>query len=452
MQIAKISVLHKKGDKNDLNNYRPVSILPVFSKGLEKLIHSRLAKYFEKYNMITQSQFGFQKNKSTELALLEEKEFILRNLENRKLVLGIFIDFTKAFDYLNHELLLKKLQYYGIRGQPLRLFQSYLGYRKQYVCCNNFNSTINKISSGVPQGSILGPFLFNIYVNDIVNSDPSSKFIIYADDTTILLADDRADELVSRANILLDKITTWTKRNALKINTNKTKAMLFRPKNKTVSSIGSLFLNSERIDLVESFKTLGVVFSNNMSWDSHIEYISKKLSQVVGLLHRNRYILPTSVKILLYKSLFFSQLNYCHLVWGTTTATNLCKIHMLQKRIVRIIANVPFNSHTESLFRMYNIVLIHKMYNYRLAVKFRNELLTANTYLTQLSHLREHTLHYRFRNPERWSVPTCRLNIGKEMLSFRLPKLLNIFCSNNIFPENLSMNEIRSLMYDFCYD
>lgn len=167
MQLAKVSIIHKKGDKNNMTNYRPVSILPVFSKGLEKIC-ARLTPFCDKHNVLTDAQFGFRKHRSTELALLEEKEFILRNFEQTRMVLGVFIDFTKAFDYLDHSLLIKKLDFYGIRGKALALMQSYLSHRRQYVNINSFFSTIQPISTGVPQGSILGPLLFDLYVKDIV--------------------------------------------------------------------------------------------------------------------------------------------------------------------------------------------------------------------------------------------------------------------------------------------
>lgn len=151
MQLAKVSIIHKKGDKNNMTNYRPVSILPVFSKGLEKIICARLTSFCDKYNVLTDAQFGFRKNRSTELALLEAKKFTLRNFEETEMVLRVFIDFTKGFDYLDHSLLIKKLDFYGIRRQALALMLSYLSNRRQYVNINSSCSTTLPISTGVPQ-------------------------------------------------------------------------------------------------------------------------------------------------------------------------------------------------------------------------------------------------------------------------------------------------------------
>lgn len=230
MQIARVAVVYKKGDKNDFANYRPLSILPVFSKGLEKVILTRMNNFCSKHNILTPSQFGFRKHRSTELALLEQKEYILKSLDDRNLALGVYVDFSKAFDHLNHKLLLKKLQVYGFRGTSLMLLSSYLGSRQQYVEINGHRSNVKALSSGVPQGSIMGPFLFNIYVNDITQIDREIKMVIYADDTSLFFSASSASNVVMKANTALRQLEKWTKYNALKINTSKTKAIIYRPK------------------------------------------------------------------------------------------------------------------------------------------------------------------------------------------------------------------------------
>lgn len=144
LQIAKVVVIYKKGDKNDFGNYRPISILPIFSKVLEKLLHSRYSSFTDKHQSLTNSQYGFRKNCSTELALLDQKEFILEAIEDKKLALGIFVDFSKAFDSLNRKVLLHKLKYYGIRGIAHTIIESYLSNRTQYVSLNNHNSIKKK--------------------------------------------------------------------------------------------------------------------------------------------------------------------------------------------------------------------------------------------------------------------------------------------------------------------
>lgn len=188
------------------------------------------------------------------------------------------------------------------------------------------------ILCGVAQGSILGPLLFNLYVNDVVNINPNVKFVNYADDTTLLISAEDRDVLVDIANLTLSRLEIWSRENSLKININKTKAVLFRTRNKSIGIMRDITLNTTPIEIVSNFKVLGVIFSENMSCDNHINYIIPKLSRITGSIYRHRSILPTNVKLLIYNSLFYSYLNYGHPVWGSTTLSNLEMIFLLQKK------------------------------------------------------------------------------------------------------------------------
>lgn len=355
----------------------------------------------------------------------------------------MFLDFTKAFDCLNHEVLFKKLEIYGIRGHALQLLKSYLRHREQYVNINGHFSTVRSITSGVPQGSILGPFLFNLYINDIINVNTKAKFVIYADDTTILFSADTCDELIDMANFTLLNIKGWGDSNSLKININKTKAVIFRPKNKSLVISKVLRFDSSPIEIVSCFKTLGVFFSETMSWDNHINYIVPKLARVVGIVNRYRSVLPTSVKLLLYKSLFYSHLTYCLLVWGTSTMTNIEKLFLLQKKILRGICNVPYNFHSADLFKICKIINIYKLYQYRLATSFKSEKIRGLCFLERLASLREISPHYSTRNTEKWRMVTQRTNYGYQMLNFTLPHLLNSLCTDNIDFDSFTFKDLR---------
>lgn len=206
MKKAKVSLFFKSGNANDPNNYRPVSILPVFSKGLEKIIYSRVNSFLCRYNIPSECQHGFQKGESTETALLTQKELIFANIEKNEMTLGIFIDFSKAFDYLNHKILLNKLYDYGIRGVSSSLFTSYLSDRQQRVAIGDFYSSFKTVSCGVPQGSILGPLLFNAYVNDIVNIPCDATFLLYADDTSLFVSGSNIEEIMLKAQKALTEV------------------------------------------------------------------------------------------------------------------------------------------------------------------------------------------------------------------------------------------------------
>lgn len=443
MQRAQISVLYKKGDRNDLGNYRPVSILPVFSKCLEKALHRRLSEFLNRHAVISTSQYGFRKHMSTQHALLDQKEFILQNLEEKKVVLGIFVDFTKAFDYINHAILTKKLELYGIRGNAVSLIKSYLAHRTQFVSLNSFYSSVKSISKGVPQGSILGPLLFNIYINDIVKISNTAKFVIYADDTSLFLSGNDASQLLGAGNKLLRSLQNWVDANGLKINVNKTKAIFFRSKNKPIVMEDYLTLNSMPIEIVDSFKTLGVIFSQHVTWEKHIEHILPKLARAVGVIRRHRDILPVAVKLCIYNSLFYSIINYCILVWGTTGSTNLQKILLIQKKMLRLFCNAPSNIHTETLFAKYNIIPIHNLYNYRLAIAYRNEETKNSKRLSYLANLVKHMPSYNTRVCEPWIVPSHRLASSDGMLKFQLPHLLNKIAKTSINISCTTPKELR---------
>lgn len=437
MQIAKMSALYKKGDRTALSNYRPIAILPIFSKGLEKIIFNRISLFLETKNLLTRCQYAFRKNRSTQLALLDQKEFILNNFEKRLLTLGVFIDFTKAFDCINHELLLKKLLHYGIRGVAFDLIKSYLNSRQQYVEINNIRSQIQSIHTGIPQGSILGPLLFNIYINDVVNIDSSTKYIIYADDTTMLFTSNDAHDLASTANAVLEKLRLWCINNGLKVNTDKTKAMLFQPKNKDLSVSSDIMFSSSKIELVHCAKTLGVLFDHRMSWNDHINFLMSKLSKTVGLMYSVKH-LPRSAKVLIYNALFLSHINYCSCVWGTTSATNLHHLFLLQKKCARIISKMPYHSPSEPLFQELSLLKVHNLPNYRLVTAYRKEQKSGTNFIAALANLKANVPAYNTRSPEFWHVPCPRTNYGTQMISCTLPTLLNKLDLSSIDVTSLS--------------
>lgn len=225
-----------------------------------------MSSFSTKHTIITPSQFGFRKGCSTETALLSQKELILQSFEDHLCTLGIFIDYSKEFDSINHYSLFEKLQHYGFRGTFLKLLISYFNHRPQQVTINGFVSEFKPVNAGVPQGSILGPLLFNIYVNDIVNICANTKVIIYADDTSIFITGRDPSNLIEKGNVMLSKIHTWSIANSLKLNAAKTKAVLFRPQNKALNITNSLKLRTLTIELSRVARSLGVIFEEHMTW------------------------------------------------------------------------------------------------------------------------------------------------------------------------------------------
>ena len=232
LKIAKVKPLYKKGDNFCLNNYRPISLLPTISKIFERVMFTQLYSYLNANNLLSEQQYGFRSQHSTELACVKLVDYITTEMDNIKKIktpTAIFLDLSKAFDTLNFNILLNKLHYYGIDGISLSLIKSYLTDRFQYVQSENSESDLLEIKTGIPQGSILGPLFFSIMINDLVNSSNKFKFLMYADDTTIYfnLEDFPIENREVLINNELEKVNKWLKLNKLAVNVDKTKSMLF---------------------------------------------------------------------------------------------------------------------------------------------------------------------------------------------------------------------------------
>lgn len=425
MQRARVTVIFKSGNRNSFSNYRPISILPVISKGLEKIIFKRVSCFCQKHSLLSPKQFGFRSGMSTEMPLLTQKEFILTGFENKLLTLGVYIDFSKAFDRINHRILAVKLEHYGFRGISLGLLMSYLKHRKQCVVIDENRSSLLEITSGVPQGSILGPLLFNIYVNDITKLNKNAECIMYADDTTLLLQSTNVHDLTYAANIELLEILKWTEINCLEINGSKTKAVLFTPVQNIVNRNLSLHLGSENIEVVQEVKTLGVIFHQHLNWNTQVDHVAKRLSKACGVLCKFRQVLPSKVKLLLYNSMFAPHINYCNLVWGNTSQGNINKLVLLQKKAIRHIANASYDAHTAELFQTLNVLPLQHSFQFNLIMKYKHSLKCKNELFLKLCNLRTpHEYQYNVRNRHPWLIPFSRTNHGFDRLEHCMPTYL----------------------------
>ena len=282
MKVAKVIPLFKSGQKNVFTNYRPVSLLPQFSKILEKLFDKRLDAFIDKYELLSNSQYGFRSNRSTSLALIELLEEITTSLDNKKNVIGVFIDLKKAFDTVNHKILLQKLEHYGIRGMLLNWFESYLTDRKQYVFYNGVSSDLKTISCGVPQGSVLGPLLFLIYINDLPNISDKLQFFLFADDTNIYYESNDLKNLEKTVNEELKKLSLWLNLNRLALNISKTNFVIFRSSQKVPNHSVTLLMNKKALLQKDHVKYLGVLLDQHLSWKYHIKSVALKVSRGLG--------------------------------------------------------------------------------------------------------------------------------------------------------------------------
>ena len=288
MKVAKVLPLHKGDSMLSVGNYRPISLLPIFSKIFERLVYNRVIEFIDNNKILSELQFGFQKNKSTEQAVSTILSTLDEAKSRRDSSYCIFLDFAKAFDTVNHEILLKKLDHYGVSGVALDLLRSYLSNRTQQTEINGVLSDTGIIKHGVPQGSVLGPLLFLLYINDISESSKILKFFLFADDTTVHYSDKTSSDTENLLNNELSKVSDWLAANKLSLNVKRSNFLHFHHGKIKKPSI-NLKINGINVEEKEVTKYLGVFIDNKLSWRSHIAHVKAKLSRGNGMISRIRY-------------------------------------------------------------------------------------------------------------------------------------------------------------------
>ena len=355
-KLATIIPLFKGGNSKSVSNYRPVSLLPLPGKLMEKIVHRGITTYLESNNLLSDNQSGFRKNYSTTKSIVDFNDIIFENMNNSQITAAVFIDLRKAFDTVNHTILLNKLRKMGISDNLFQWCGNYLSNRKQKTLVNGIGSDYHNILCGVPQGSVLGPLFFLIYVNDIVNRIGKEHIQLYADDTVIFIEGKEECEIQDKLQFLLNIFSHWCKENKLSINADKTKFVCFGTKQriKKCRNIKVALLNTF-IQQVPSYKYLGVSLDSNLTFNLQIQMTYKKVSHKLYVLSKIRQFLNTKSAILIYKSMILPYFDYGDIIYMFSSKNELDKLERLQERCINICTRTYGRDNID------NIRIIHKL-------------------------------------------------------------------------------------------
>ena len=448
LKIAKIIPIFKSGDPLCMDNYRPISLLSCFSKIFEKIACIRLSIFLENNKLLSDNQFGFRSNHSTVHPMLKFMNHVSNALNKKKHCIAIFCDLRKAFDTVDHEILFKKLERLGICGSTLKWFKSYLSERKQFVSIDGVLSDLLEILIGVPQGSILGPILFLIYVNDLPEWS-NLLALLFADDTTLLASDDNIDDLILHVNSEFKKIVTFFRAHKLSLHPEKTQFILFtnstivkqkniplviNMNNHTLDNPGLIF-PMKRISSssdTPAVKFLGIYFDPDLNFKIQIRNISSKISKSLFILRRAKTFLSEKALKTLYYSLIHCHLIYGIHIWSSTAQSNLKELVLKQKNAIRIITSSKYNSHTSPLFKQSKILPFESLvmfFKLQFMSKYVQGLLpsTFNNVWLKRESWRADNFTFSLRNSEDLYIPTALLSQTERQPLFLFPRLWSEF-------------------------
>ena len=426
-KIARVAPIFKSGSTEGRSNYRPISVLPVVSRLFEKLIYDQLYEYLDSNKHLFIDQYGFRNLHSVVSCLLNCTNDWYVNIDRGKFTAMIFIDLKKAFDTVDHQILLNKMRNYGINGLEHQWFSSYLDNRRQFCKVNGVCSDLAEINIGVPQGSCLGPLLFLIYINDLPFALKRAKATMYADDTAISFSSDNIEEIDAVVNAELACLEKWLQGNKLSLNVVKTQAMIIGSSQKLrkidtpMVPIPHFQVNGKDIDLVKETKYLGLMIDDNLKWESNVVCTQKKISRAIGRLKYAKHYVQEDTLRNMYLSIVQPHFSHCCSVWGCCGATKLKTLQKLQNRAARIVTGSPFDTPAAPLLQRLGWPSIDKLINREtctMVFKSLNDLAPENlgNIFSKLSDVHARVLRNTKCN---LALPKMRTAYGQKSFAFR---------------------------------
>ena len=440
LKIASIKPIFKSGDKNKISNYRPISILPVLSKIFERSAAMQLVQYFEKYKIFNKNQHAYRPQHSTITCLFDIINYTHEQLDNKNYVSIVSLDLSKAFDTINHDLLLTKLQNLNLNQNSVEFLRSYLQNRKQFTKFSNLISKEEKVISGVPQGSILGPLLFLCFVNDLPNCFQNiCKFSAYADDTQLIVSAKNLPELKTKIENVIQIAEKWYCRNGMKNNAGKSEVILISKK--PIKTQKFTVLENDTPKIVETKKTieiLGVIIDQTLSWTKQINIMKKNAIDTIRKVHRINRFIPRKLRLTLYKTLISPKFNYADIIWGGCKKKDSLKLQYAQNFAVRSIAGKHKYCSAKETLRELQLLNLENRRKIHESVFLHKSLLGKTTKKieeTYKNHLPK--LNTRRSSQQKFNLP--RHNFSK----FKKSPIYRSMQTWNKLPKNLSYGNIK---------
>ena len=368
LKIARVVPGHKAGQRDIIDNYRPFSNLPVLSKVFETLTLRRFTSFANRCSLLSDCQFGFQRGRNITQAAIKLTSHVTNAYHYKSYAACFFLDLKKAFDTIDHILLLEKLYHAGFRGPSHQYVNSYLSNRKQYVQVGQHKSSDKEITKGVPQGSILGPFLFCLYINDIVEAVEADA-VLFADDAAFFVSAATLPLLYVKLRKLFVNLSAYLKTNRLIPNLKKSKLMYFS--SRPCEFLEEMKFDNEIIEWVEEYQYLGLIMSNKMCFSSHIQRVTSRISRFSGVFFALNRVLPRSILILLYFAFIVPHLTLHIEIWGAAPECHIKKLAVRQNKLLRAILGIGFENGiptlgTEEMYRSSRVLNLKNLFKLKL--------------------------------------------------------------------------------------